>query len=121
MFTGLIEEIGIIESIQQLGGGVRIRVKAPQAAGELHVNDSVAVNGVCQTVIAKSNESFEMEAVEETLKKTAFGLLMPGVRVNLELPMKLNERIGGHLVLGHVDAVGHITAIESRASSWMFR
>lgn len=120
MFTGLVEEIGIIESIQSIGGGIRIRIQAHRATRELATNDSVSINGACQTVVAKSDNTFDVEAVEETLKKTAFGTFQPHIRVNLELPLTLDERLGGHLVLGHVDAVGQITAIEPRASSWMF-
>ena len=120
MFTGLIEEIGIIEAVESIGGGIRFRVQAPQSAAELAVNDSVSINGVCQTVVCKLNASVDVEAVEETLKKTTLGALRPKSKVNLELPVRLNERLGGHLVLGHVDAVGEVSAIEPLESSWMF-
>ena len=109
MFTGIIEELGKIENVRTTGGGLRLRVLAPGSAGELRVNDSVSINGVCQTVMAKNQDSFEVEAVEETLKKTTLGSLRAGYRINLELPLKPNDRLGGHLVLGHVDTVGHIT------------
>ncbi len=121
MFTGLVEEIGVIESVRSIGGGIRIRIHAARTAHELAVNDSVSINGVCQTVVASSEASFEVEAIEETLKKTTFGTLQSDARVNLELPLKLTERLGGHLVLGHVDSVGQITEIEPRESSWIFR
>ena len=120
MFTGLIEEIGIIKAIESIGGGIRVHVHAPLSTTELSVNDSVSVNGVCQTVIQKSESTFVVEAVEETLKKTTLGRLQRETRVNLELPLKLAERLGGHLVLGHVDAVGQISSIQTRESSWMF-
>jgi riboflavin synthase len=121
MFTGIIEELGKVERIQHIGGGIHLTIQAPQSADELQVNDSVAINGVCQTVVRKNNSSFEVEAVEETLKKTTFESLKVGAPVNLELPMKLNERLGGHLVLGHVDTVGQIIQIDRRESSWIFK
>ena len=120
MFTGIIEELGKIENVRTTGGGLRLRVLAPGSAGELRVNDSVSINGVCQTVMAKNQDSFEVEAVEETLKKTTLSSLRAGYRINLELPLKLNDRLGGHLVLGHVDTVGRITRIEAKESSWLF-
>ena len=117
MFTGIVEEIGTVAAARKSGGGIRLAIEAPRSARELSVNDSVAVSGVCQTVVARRGHTFEMTAVEETLRKTTLGALRKGSRVNIELPMRLNERLGGHLVLGHVDAVGNITGIEERASS----
>jgi riboflavin synthase len=118
MFTGIIEEIGTIESTKLSGSGVRLKVRAPKSASELKVHDSVDINGACHTVVWRDNNSFEVESVEETLKKTGIGNLKPGDPVNLELPMRLNERLGGHLVLGHVDTTGIILRIEKREGSW---
>jgi riboflavin synthase len=112
MFTGIIEEIGTVKSATSASDGKRLRVAAPRSVKGLRVNDSVAVNGVCLTVIRKAGSVFEAEAVEETLKKSTLGLLKAGNKVNLELPMKLNERLGGHLVLGHVDTVGNVSKLE---------
>lgn len=120
MFTGIIEEIGKIVGTAKKGEGIRLLISAPKSAHELEVNDSVAINGVCQTVISKKGVSFEVEAVEETIKKTTFASLKIYNLVNLELPMKLNDRLGGHLVLGHVDCVGTITNIDKRVNSWIF-
>jgi riboflavin synthase len=120
MFTGIIEEVGTIESLKSLGNGIRLRVFTPKLAGELSVNDSISINGVCETVVLKDRSFVEVEAVEETLKKTTFSVLRPGDKVNLELPMRLNGRLGGHLVLGHVDTVGEIINIEERENSSMF-
>lgn len=120
MFTGIIEEIGTVESVKSTGGSVRLRIHAPKSAAELHISDSVSINGVCQTVISQSHSSFEVEAVEETLRKTTLGMLKEGNPINLELPLKFNERLAGHMVLGHVDTIGTITKIEPRESSWMF-
>jgi riboflavin synthase len=120
MFTGIIEEVGEVRRLESMGGGVRLLIAAPNSIRELGINDSVAVNGVCLTVTSTHGDAFETETVEETLKKTTLGGLKPGSKVNLELPMRLNERLGGHLVLGHVDSVGRIIAREDRQNSWMF-
>ncbi len=120
MFTGIVEEIGIITTVEPMGGGVRLSISAPQCTQELQINDSVSVNGVCETVVWKQGDVVKVEAVEETLKKTSMGLLIQGSQVNLELPMRLNERLGGHLVAGHVDTTGIIGNITARESSWMF-
>jgi riboflavin synthase len=86
---------------------------------ELAVNDSIAVNGVCQTVVALDGEIFRVEAVEETLRKTTLGDLSAGTSVNLELPLRLSDRLGGHLVQGHVDCVGLIASVVKQSSSWL--
>lgn len=119
MFTGIIEEIGTVADIRPEGGGVRLTIEAERAAAELNVNDSVSVNGVCQTVIGKSGRRFTMQAVEETLRKTTIGRLGAGSQVNLELPVRLNDRLGGHLVQGHVDCVGTVTSVAPMESSRM--
>lgn len=121
MFTGIIEELGIVEKKESTGGGFRFRIRAPQSARELRIHDSVSINGACHTVVQRDGQSFEVESVEETLKKTSLRLLDAGSAVNLELPLRLNERLGGHLVLGHVDATGSVQSIEPRGSSWIFR
>ena len=120
MFSGIIEEIGRVENVERIGGSVRLRIAAHSCAAALHVSDSISLNGVCQTVVAKGNESFDVEAVEETLKKTTLGSLSPGSNVNLELPLAVGDRLDGHIVLGHVDAVGQIVQIATRESSWLF-
>ncbi len=111
MFTGIIQEVGKIKAVERLGGGIRITVSSPSLAGRLKVNDSVAVDGVCQTVVKKSAKAFTVVAVEETLRKTTFGKLRSGQEVNLELPLKLSDLLGGHLLMGHVDTVGKIVEI----------
>jgi len=121
MFTGIVTEIGIVERLERLGGGVRLTVRAPQSAAALHVNDSVAINGACQTVVVKDGDAFRVEAVEETLRKTTLGSLSVGARVNLELPLRLNDRVGGHLVAGHVDCVGVVETVEPQVSSHLIR
>lgn len=120
MFTGIIEEVGRLESVETLEGGRRLRV-ASSFAPELRVDQSVAVNGVCQTVVAHDDEAFEVVAVEETLAKTNVGALEGGDRVNLERAMRPDDRLDGHLVQGHVDATGEVASIEPLADSWLVR
>ncbi len=121
VFTGIISEIGTVERVERMGGGIRLAIRAPRSAAELRVNDSVAVNGACQTVVTNDRPVFRVEAVEETLLKTTFGELTHGSRVNLELPLRLSDRLGGHLVAGHVDGVGIVEEIVPQASSQLIR
>ena len=117
MFTGLIEEIGRIKNIKPDGGGFRISVTADKITKELKVDDSVAINGVCLTVVFCDNNSFEVTAVEETLRKTAFNNLRAGDYVNLERALKVSDRLGGHIVQGHVDCVGKINSIQKERTA----
>ena len=119
MFTGIIGEIGTIAGVVRTAGGRRLTINATQAASELAVNDSVAVNGVCLTVTDLAAPTFTVEAVEETLVKSTLGSLATASRVNLELPLRVGDRLGGHMVLGHVDCTGEIRGIRKLASSWM--
>ena len=119
MFTGIIQEIGHVAGVVRVGGGVHLSIAAPTSTQELHANDSVAVNGVCQTVVEKKGEIFRVEAVEETLAKTTLGELRESSSVNIELPLKLNDRLGGHMVQGHVDTVGNVRTVVKKASSWL--
>jgi riboflavin synthase len=121
MFTGIIEEIGTVYETLSTRGGVRLTVEAPKTASELRVGDSVAINGVCQTVIEKKARRFTVVAVEETLMKTTIGSMKASSRVNLELPLQLGDRLGGHIVSGHVDCVGEIESVAIRDTSWIIR
>ncbi|MDH4069505.1 MAG: riboflavin synthase [Ignavibacteria bacterium] len=120
MFTGIISEVGTIRNVTPLGGGIRITVEAPETSAELAVGDSVALNGACQTVVRISSGQFEVESVEETLRKTTLGGFKAGTRVNLELPLRVGDRLGGHIVQGHVDGVGTIAAVNPMKTSTMF-
>ena len=111
MFTALIEEIGIVKSVSSFGKGKRFTVSASSVIEDLKIDDSISINGACQTVVSLDSSSFTVEAIEETLRKTTLGNLKSGDKVNLERAMKLNDRLGGHLVQGHVDTVGKITEI----------
>lgn len=119
MFTGIVHDIGEIIRAEKTGGGVKLSVRSPGTAAQLAINDSVAIDGVCQTVIAKTTNDFTVEAVEETLKKTTLGIMRLKSKVHLELPVRLSDRLGGHLVLGHVDTVGTVRSIAKQESSWL--
>jgi riboflavin synthase len=114
MFTGLVEEIGTISKIDSIDNGFFICIQANVVMNDLHVGDSVAVNGICLTVTAKTKHDLTVEAVGETVSRTTLGYWKPGMRTNLERALSANSRIGGHFVQGHVDGVGRITAIEKR-------
>ncbi len=118
MFTGLIEEIGIIKSVQPIGDGRRFEIAAKKILDDVKVDDSVSVNGCCLTAVKVTAGSFVAEAVEESLKKTTLGNLKTGSKVNLERAMRLSDRLGGHLVLGHVDGIGTIRSVQQRSASY---
>jgi riboflavin synthase len=112
MFSGIVEEVGVIERIDPLEGGRRLRIRATGVLGDLKAGDSIAVDGVCQTVVERDAGSFLVEAIGTTLSRTTFATMAEGDPVNLERSLEFGERVGGHLVQGHVDAVGEVVAIE---------
>jgi riboflavin synthase len=116
MFTGIIREVGRIQTVAK-GGGIRLTIEAPHSTADLNVDDSISVNGVCQTVVECSGHAFSVHAVEETLRKTTLGELKAGDPVNLELPLRLSDRLGGHLVQGHVDGIGVVQTVVPEPSS----
>jgi len=120
MFTGLVEEVGVIDSIERKRKSVIFTIRAKETARDIRIDQSIAINGVCLTVIRWSRRKFQVQAVEETLHKTNLGELKEEDPVNLERALLPGERLGGHFVLGHVDGVGVVTKIQTRASSWMF-
>jgi len=111
MFTGLIEDLGTVESLERTADGARLRI-ASRLAAELSLGDSIAVNGCCLTATAIDGDSFETEAMNQTLEVTALGAIEEDSKVNLELAMKVGERLGGHIVQGHVDGVGTVSSLE---------
>ncbi len=111
MFTGLIEDIGIVKAVDTADDGARLRI-ATRLSPEIDTGDSVAVNGVCLTATAVDADGFETEAMNQTLTVTALGALASGDSVNLELAMKASDRLGGHIVQGHADGVGTVASIE---------
>ncbi|QWP78612.1 riboflavin synthase [Lysobacter sp. K5869] len=124
MFTGIIEGVGRLQSVQSIGGDVRLRI----ATGSLDfsqpkLGESIAVNGVCLTVIEFGADWYDADASTETLALTTLGALQAGAKVNLERAMRPSDRLGGHLVSGHVDGVGAVESVreDARAQRWRFR
>ncbi len=112
MFTGLVEALGEVRHLHEQGAGRLLTVAAPGLAAELTVGESVAVNGACLTVVARDRDTFRFQVGPETLLRTNLGDLQPGDAVNLERALRVSDRLGGHLVQGHVDGVGSITRRE---------
>jgi riboflavin synthase len=108
VFTGIIECVGTVESLRALGSAARIVVRAPSIASELRVGDSIALSGACLTVTEVGAETFALDAIPETLERTALGELAAGSPVNLERALRAGGRLDGHIVQGHVDATGHV-------------
>jgi riboflavin synthase len=106
MFTGIVEELGTVEARE----GGRFRFRAPLVSADAALGDSIAVNGCCLTVVAVGEGCWEADVVEESLSRSNLADLAPGDQVNLERPMRLNDRLGGHLVQGHVDGVGTVVS-----------
>jgi riboflavin synthase len=120
MFTGIVEEVGRVTSIERLGENRRITVEVRNIPRELKTGDSVAVSGVCLTAIGIKRDSFCADLAPETWVRTSFSRMKEGALVNLELPMKADGRFGGHIVQGHVDGVGKLIALERIADSENF-
>ncbi|MQL53589.1 riboflavin synthase [Desulfofundulus thermobenzoicus] len=114
MFTGLIEETGVLAHISRGGNSARLQIMASRVTEGLLPGDSIAVNGVCLTVVAFDSRSFTADVMAETLARTNLGSLRPGDRVNLERALRLGDRLGGHLVTGHIDGVGRIVRREEQ-------
>jgi riboflavin synthase len=112
MFTGLVEEVGTISSIVERGGNHRITIHAPNSAKELKEGNSVAVSGVCLTALDIKPESFCADLAAETWARTSLSRITQGAQVNLELPLKADARMGGHIVQGHVDGTGRFLGLE---------
>ncbi len=120
MFTGLVEEKGKLKNKIATGDGFQFEVEASLVLSDLNVGNSIAVNGCCLTVVKRTENSFFVDTIEETLSKTNLGVLKQGDLVNLERPLKADARLGGHFVLGHVDTVGRVEAIKELSNShWM--
>lgn len=112
MFTGIVREKGRVRELNGDAERVRLTIEAPAAAAQVGIGDSVAINGCCLTVVAVANGSLAFDAVAETLRRTSLGALEPGSDVNLELPLRAGEPLGGHVVQGHVDGVGTVRSVE---------
>ncbi len=110
MFTGLVAALGTVEEVERTRDGARLTVSAPLAA-ELREGDSIAVNGVCLTATAVRDGRFDSEVMNVTLERTSLGAAREGARVNLELPLRAGDPLGGHLVQGHVDGTGRVAEV----------
>lgn len=117
MFTGIVEEMGAITVLKKTLAGAKLTILATTVMADLKIGDSVSVNGICLTVVSKTDRDFSVEVSPETLSVTTLGNYPVGMPVNLEQAMKLNERIGGHLVAGHVDGVGVIRSRQQDANA----
>ena len=120
MFTGIVEEMGGITVMNKSLAGAKLTILASTVMSDLKIGDSVSVNGICLTVVSRSERDFSVEVSPETLSVTTLGSFAVGMPVNLERAMKLNERIGGHLVAGHVDGVGVIRSRQQDANAIVF-
>jgi riboflavin synthase len=116
MFTGLIAEVGSVAGLELGDGGATLMIRA-RLADQLGEGDSIAVNGVCLTATGVRDGCFQTQAMLETLRRSSLGALALGARVNLELPLRADDRLGGHIVQGHVDGVGTVSAIGEQGTA----
>jgi len=108
MFTGIVEELGTVLAVEHADGQARLRIAATQVLEGAKLGDSTAVDGCCLTVVALGDDWWEADVSDETLRRTTLGSRQAGDRVNLERPVQVSDRLGGHIVQGHVDAVGEV-------------
>lgn len=121
MFTGLVEELGRVIALDPIGDGIRLRIDAVAVLDDIEMGASIAVNGVCLTVVDFDDSGFAVDAVPETMERSSLGTLEPGSSVNLERSVRASDRLGGHIVQGHVDATTTILKIESYDDgSWRY-
>jgi riboflavin synthase len=118
MFTGIIEHVGHIASLDKTSGGARLRVNAGPLTASLAVSSSIAVNGCCLTVVELAGEIFASDLSGETLRRTSLRQMNPGARVNLERPLSAGKELGGHFVQGHVDGVGRVARLAPEGANW---
>lgn len=119
MFTGIIKEVGLVDSIKNLDGGKEFAI-ACNFADEADIDQSISINGVCHTVTALESGKFTVQSVEETLRKTAIGSIREGDSVNLERSIRPDQLLDGHIVQGHVDATGMVKKIKQEGTDWLF-
>lgn len=121
MFTGIVEEAGVILSFEKGPGGRRLQVRGRKALEDVRTGDSIAVNGCCLSVVAFDENSLQFDVLEETARLTSFADLGPGRLVNLEKSLAYHGKIGGHLLTGHIDGTGTIEVLEQRGSDYFLR
>lgn len=120
MFTGLIEEVGSVTALERIGSSARLAVSASFTPDDVKLGDSIAVNGICLTVVKLLRGGFVFDVSPETLERTAFRRLAPGSAVNLERALRLSDRLGGHLVTGHVDCIATVREREMAGGNIIF-
>jgi len=118
MFTGIIEHLGRVASIEATAEGGRLRIHAGALASALAISNSVAVNGCCLTIVEVTDDTFAADLSSETLRRTSLGTMKPGTRVNLERPLTAGKELGGHFVQGHVDGVGQVSRVTQEGANW---
>ncbi|MCL1595169.1 MAG: riboflavin synthase [Actinomycetia bacterium] len=121
MFTGIVSEVGRVEDVLPIDGGRQLTIRGKRTAADIQDGDSVAVDGVCLTVVLHSSTSFSVQIVDESLGRSALGNLVRGNDVNLERPMRADGRFDGHIVQGHVDGVGVIASLEGEGGATRIR
>ena len=117
MFTGIIEEIGTVKQVQNGTSACILTVSAKTVLSDVHIGDSIAVNGTCLTVCRTDGNSFSADVMPETMRRTNLGRLRPGSKVNLEHAMPANGRFGGHIVSGHIDGTGTVRKLEREGNA----
>jgi riboflavin synthase len=118
MFTGIVEYVGKVESLQTSAQGSRLCVNAGPLAAALAISGSIAVNGCCLTIVEIHGDTFAADLSSETLWRTAFGELQRGARVNLERPLTAGKEFGGHFMQGHVDGIGRVARVDPDGANW---
>ncbi len=121
MFTGLIEELGVVKGLKQRGNLIELSIEAEKVVEDLKIGDSIAINGACLTVIGIKSKLFSVDVSGETLEKTTLSKLKVGDRINLERPLRMGDRLGGHLISGHVDGVGRIEEKVAHNESFLLK
>jgi riboflavin synthase len=121
MFSGIVEELGTVESAADKGGGREFVISAEAVLADLKASDSINVDGVCQTVVETGRRNFRVQTIATTLSRTTLGEFRRGRKVNLERPIAAGERFGGHFVQGHVDGVGTVTSVQRQGDMWLVR
>ncbi|MEE3232541.1 MAG: riboflavin synthase [Candidatus Latescibacterota bacterium] len=119
MFTGLVQEVGRVRGIDKRGTFQVLNVEAKTVLNDLSIGDSIAINGVCQTIVDFDDHRFSVECVAETLSRTNLSKVEVGQPVNLETALRLSDRLGGHLVQGHIDDIGHVKKLTERNNEWL--
>jgi riboflavin synthase len=121
MFTGLIESQGIITRAERISGGLRVEVYAPDFGRDMAIGDSIAIDGVCLTVIKFIRGAFLADVSDETVRRTTLGTLRQGSKVNLERALRFSDRLGGHIVAGHIDDVGKLVNRQAAGNATVYR